>query len=278
MSVRFLSEVFNLSLGSSSLKAVAIALADRADDKTGMCFPSIEDTVQRTELNKKTVELNVRLLKQEKILVDTGRRVGKTNQIPIYFFDIERLKKFAISSCKQPQKRNTSKNGAVPIFPESPPKTEVVTPPKTGDGTTIVTTNGTTTSTPKNISDGDGGKSLDWPPTLADEDRRQIIHKMPSNLSATQLQAALDEFRAAIAAGRTISAPALWILATAKSRDSTPGGRAYGASRNNRGLPPLQKSGSSNPDCSSSRPPLEEIKKKYPYVLHKFHGMARKSN
>lgn len=90
---------------------------------------------------------------------------------------------------------------------------------------------------PEKKLEGKDYEQRDWPPTLADEDRRQVVKKMPSNLSATQLQAALDEYRAAIAAGRSISAPARWILAAAVSKETTPNGRAYGESRKVRVLP-----------------------------------------
>lgn len=259
MSVKFLSDVFNLSLGSSSLKAVAIALADRADDKTGMCFPSIEDTVQRTELNKKTVENNMGLLKREKILIDTGRRVGKTNQIPVYYFDVERLKQFC-SALEHPQKRNTPKFGTVPIFPESPPKTGGVTPPKTGYGTPNGTIKGTPTPEVRQILFDE----IEWPPQLAPEDRKQIINRIPEKKeNGARLQCALDEFIAA-GHGQVIRNPSAWVLACWKSSITTPAGRAIAKAREKKQqhqVAPAQQPSSNTSRKNTAEAALNLIKK-----------------
>ena len=53
MSVAFLTAAFAAKIGSASQKSVLVALADRADDKTGFCFPSVADLVDRTELDRK---------------------------------------------------------------------------------------------------------------------------------------------------------------------------------------------------------------------------------
>ncbi len=92
MSVAALTIAFRAKLGKSSTKSVFVALADRADDVTGICFPSVADIVERTELDRKTVLSCLKELERRKFLLDTGKRCGKTNQVKIWRLDLALIK------------------------------------------------------------------------------------------------------------------------------------------------------------------------------------------
>ena len=92
MSVAALTIAFRAKLGKSSTKSVLVTLADRADDVTGICFPSVADIVERTELDRKTVLSCLKELERRKFLLDTGKRCGKTNQVKIWRLDLALLK------------------------------------------------------------------------------------------------------------------------------------------------------------------------------------------
>lgn len=127
MSVAALTTAFSAKLGKSSTKAVLVALADRADDVTGTCFPSVADIVERTELDRKTVLSCLKELERRKFLQDTGKRCGKTNQVKIWRLDLALLKQTSIKS---------SQNGDGSGFPSKQARFSQLTVPKTGYGTT----------------------------------------------------------------------------------------------------------------------------------------------
>lgn len=127
MSVAALTIAFGAKLGRSSTKAVLVALADRADDVTGTCFPSVADIVERTELDRKTVLSCLKELEQRKFLQDTGKRCGKTNQVKIWRLDFALLKQTSIKS---------SQNGDGSGFPPKQARFSQRTVPETGYGTT----------------------------------------------------------------------------------------------------------------------------------------------
>jgi hypothetical protein len=61
MSNRWLNEVWKLTAGGSSRKAVLVALADRANDN-GICWPAVNDIAKRTELSPRQVQRIIRHL------------------------------------------------------------------------------------------------------------------------------------------------------------------------------------------------------------------------
>lgn len=126
MSVAALTIAFRAKLGKSSTKAVLVALADRADDVTGTCFPSVADIVERTELDRKTVLSCLKELEQRKFLQDTGKRCGKTNQVKIWRLDLALLKQTSVKS---------SPNGDGSTFSPKPSQFSTQTVPETGYGT-----------------------------------------------------------------------------------------------------------------------------------------------
>lgn len=139
----------------SSAKFVLVVMANRADGDM-VCWPSMADVCKQTSQDRKTVQENIRRLREAGFIEDTGTRKGSTKQVIVY-----RLKtpkngpvEGALDasndedndtengSVKEAQKRNTSENGTGPNFPhkrpEIPGKEAQIsreTGPKTGHGT-----------------------------------------------------------------------------------------------------------------------------------------------
>src|ERR1700684_3062907 len=83
MRIAAISWVFKQEIKPSSLKFVLVALADCADDK-GICWPSIDHIVETTCQDRKTVIKSLDDLESRGWLVDTGKRMGRTNQVKVY--------------------------------------------------------------------------------------------------------------------------------------------------------------------------------------------------
>jgi len=133
MSVAFLTAAFAARTGKSTIKSVLIAVADRADDKTGFCWPSVADIVERTELNRKTVLVCLKKLEEMKFISDTGKRFGATNQIKMWRLDLKLIQEASQKrdGCQEAsQKRNCS------VFPVKESRFSTGRVPKTGHGTT----------------------------------------------------------------------------------------------------------------------------------------------
>jgi hypothetical protein len=109
MSIKSITQVLGCQVGSSALKLVLIALADRADDLSGFCFPSIADTIFRTELDRKTVIEKMRFLEKQKIIVDTLRRVGRTKQVKVWRLDLIKLAEFSKTFESSPKMKRSQK-------------------------------------------------------------------------------------------------------------------------------------------------------------------------
>lgn len=85
----------------SSMKFVLVALANYAGPN-GECYPSIPRLAMDTAQDEKTVRSNLRALVGLNLICDTGKRVGRTKQIPIY-----------ILACHAAQYLNPTKNGTL---------------------------------------------------------------------------------------------------------------------------------------------------------------------
>lgn len=109
----------------SSTKFLLVALANYAGPN-GECYPSIPRLSMDTAQNEKTVRRNLRELVRLNMICDTGRRVGRTKQIPIY-----------ILACHAEQYLNPTKNGSLPVSEPyqkrlpNPTKNDLRTLPKT---------------------------------------------------------------------------------------------------------------------------------------------------
>lgn len=137
MSVEAITWALKQSIKPSSLKFVLVAMANCADGREFVAWPSTEYLADATGQDRKTVLKNVGLLRDMGYLIDTGERKGHTKQVHVY-----RLNSPEIGTIKQYQERNSSKNGTVPnldekstVFPGKQSQISLETVPKTGHGT-----------------------------------------------------------------------------------------------------------------------------------------------
>lgn len=83
MSVEHINKAFKLNIGKSSLKFILVALADYANE-VGEAYPSIETVCAKTDLNRKTVQAGLEQLQTLGFIQDTGKRVGRTQQVKVF--------------------------------------------------------------------------------------------------------------------------------------------------------------------------------------------------
>lgn len=83
MSVSALTWAFSLDIKPSSAKFVLVALADVAN-QDGLAFPSVANLADRTSQDRKTVIVALGRLEEIGVIIDTGRRVGRTGQVKVY--------------------------------------------------------------------------------------------------------------------------------------------------------------------------------------------------
>lgn len=132
MSMDSLVWALSANPGNASRKLVLISLADRADEQLE-CYPSSERLERDTCLNLKTVKKCLRELAEAGYIEDTGRRVGQTRRVVVWrLLGVELREQKAQQeakknrpkngSVKSTQKRNDTKNGINPDFPENEPK------------------------------------------------------------------------------------------------------------------------------------------------------------
>jgi pyocin large subunit-like protein len=67
----------------ASTKFVFVAMAALSNEK-GLSSPTIEELAKFTGLHERTVRTSIKRLRQLKHLIDTRKRRGTGNQIPIY--------------------------------------------------------------------------------------------------------------------------------------------------------------------------------------------------
>jgi pyocin large subunit-like protein len=120
LSIQALAWAFKQEIRPAALKFVLVALADCANEREDMSlWPSIAHICEVTCLDIKTVKQYIAKLKDQKLLLDTGERVGRTKQIKVYKLNFQK----------------ESRNGPVKeaqIAPETGPKTDYVKRPKNG--------------------------------------------------------------------------------------------------------------------------------------------------
>lgn len=73
---------------SSSAKLVLIALAN-FQNANGWCYPSAKRIAEETDLDLKTVRSSLAGLELSSIIIDTGKRVGRTKQVKVYSLNLE---------------------------------------------------------------------------------------------------------------------------------------------------------------------------------------------
>jgi DNA-binding transcriptional ArsR family regulator len=91
MSITIMAQLYATKLGNATLKAVALKLADYANDDGGSIFPALETVALHTEVSKSTVQRSVRALLEMGVLTierEGGKGPGSTTR---YRFDLARL-------------------------------------------------------------------------------------------------------------------------------------------------------------------------------------------
>lgn len=136
MSVEAITWALKQSLPNSSAKFVLTVIANCADGKEFLAFPSIAYIAEATSQDPKTVKVNLNRLKEWGFIEDSGQRCGGTRQVIVYRINIGKT-----GPVKEAQKRTKSKNGPSPNSPEKKPKNGVkevqkrrLTGPKTDHG------------------------------------------------------------------------------------------------------------------------------------------------
>ena len=151
MSVEAIAWALKQPIKQSSAKFVLVVIANCADGKDFVAWPSTAYLAEATGQDRKTVLKNVALLREMGVIEDTGERKGDTKQIPVYRLNDTEFGTVQGSASrpkngtvKQSQKRNSTENGTVPIFPTNSPNFPVEqsqfsleTVPKTGHGTVM---------------------------------------------------------------------------------------------------------------------------------------------
>ena len=117
MSVEAITWALKQPVSNSSAKFVLVLLANCADGKEFLCFPSAAYIAEATAQDLKTVKLNLKKLKELGLIEDSGQRIGETRRVIVY-----RLLVGKNGPIEQTQKRNDSKNGIVPKTAGNRPK------------------------------------------------------------------------------------------------------------------------------------------------------------
>lgn len=92
-------------------KLLLLSLADRAGENME-CYPSIKRLELDTGLNRKTIISHLKQMCEDGLIVDTGKRVGSTQQVKVY----------KMTLVEKREELNSPKNGTVPLFPDNSPK------------------------------------------------------------------------------------------------------------------------------------------------------------
>lgn len=112
MSIEAMNWAWRQPVPQSSAKFVLLAMANRSNpDAKGrvVCFAGIAYLSEITGQDRKTVIANLAKLRGWGLIDDTGERVGRTQQVPVY-----ELRCPPDLFTEQSQKRNRPKNGTVP--------------------------------------------------------------------------------------------------------------------------------------------------------------------
>lgn len=112
MSLEAITWAFKQPVPQSSAKFVLVAIANlAAPDRSGrvIAWPSTDYLAEVTSQDRKTVITNLAKLREWGLIEDTGDRVGRTGQVPVYALNCP-----PDLFTEHTQKRNSSKNGIVP--------------------------------------------------------------------------------------------------------------------------------------------------------------------
>lgn len=109
MSVEAITWALKQKVGRSSTKHVLMLLANCTTTPLNRIYTSIAYLAESTEMDRKTIIAAIEKLQALGFISDTGERIGKTGQIPVYQLNM-------IEACTTDgeEKRNSSENGTVP--------------------------------------------------------------------------------------------------------------------------------------------------------------------
>lgn len=137
MSVEAISWALKQYVKPSSTKFVLVAIANCADGKDAIAWPSIAYLSEATGQDRKTVLAAIARLISMGYLRDTGERRGQTKQVVVY-----QLTEPSSTVSEIEEKRNSTESGTVPkagdnstVFPAKESRFSSETVPKTGHGT-----------------------------------------------------------------------------------------------------------------------------------------------
>lgn len=129
MSVEAITWALSQAIRPSSAKFVLVAMANCANPDR-VCWPSIQYLSEATCQDRKTVIENIKRLKEDGFITDTGERRGQTAQVAVF------------QLTEGSQNRNSSESGTVPkteakstVFPPKESRKRLERVPKTGHGT-----------------------------------------------------------------------------------------------------------------------------------------------
>lgn len=135
MSIRAVSWALGSHVDRSSTKFVLVALCNYANE-FGECYPSAKQLSDDTAQDIKTIEANLKRLRDMGLLIDTKMRRGSTKQVIVYRINPEGR---PVDEAETPPKTEELKTPVfpdnTPVFPGKDPRFSRETPPKTGDGT-----------------------------------------------------------------------------------------------------------------------------------------------
>lgn len=99
MSILLMSRIFRQPMGGSTRKALAVRLADFADDEGRGIWPSVDRLAEETELSVRTVQRLLADFVNEGILILVKKASGRPGEANRYDFDLDRL--FAAPAAKE---------------------------------------------------------------------------------------------------------------------------------------------------------------------------------
>ncbi len=83
MSVALVNLAYKIKSLTSSEKSVLVRLSWHAD-ANAECYPSIKSIAEDTSLDRKTVQKILLDLINKLLIIDTGKRQGRTKSVPVY--------------------------------------------------------------------------------------------------------------------------------------------------------------------------------------------------
>lgn len=136
MSVRVMSLCYDARFGSANRKAVAVALADHANDQGADVYPSVARLVAKTELSERTVQRILRELEKIGIIVKdaAGGEKGLPKSTNEWHFDLTLLRNIVDGKCEISETET-----GVTVTPIDPGPVSAETGPVSGATSTGVT-------------------------------------------------------------------------------------------------------------------------------------------